>query len=241
MNRFLNSFFAQSICCFTLLCSLQANSQLSISDLETERIHAKHLVNYLHEQEALKIKLFQEFEVSWKVTTDTNDFVTYKREFLVMEQLEKVWETYAGTNPSISWKSSRSDLGLMYDRNRDRVLYAEDSIPALQPGNLLFVNLKLLKGLYKMATAFEVTEISREKARMELSYIETGVARGKQSIFLEATEEGFTKVTHITKIKSDSKFRDKVIYPFFHNKIINEFHKNMNRLALSSDESLYQL
>lgn len=218
------------------IASADLSAQLAITDVESDKIGTKQVRNYLFSQQNNNIKLFQDFRVSWKNETDSSKFQTYSRVYIVKEKIEKVWETYVTTSPTEGWKSKKSSLGLVYNRKNDQVLYPEDSIPTLTDSNLLFINLRLLKGLYKMATAFEITKVSDDENTIEFSYIETGVSRGKQSIKLESTEEGYTRIVHTSVIQSDSKFRDKVVYPFFHNKIINEFHRNMKRIVFEAEE-----
>lgn len=215
--------------------------QRSISEVENQKINWQPVEEYLLDQQNKNILHFKDFKASWYVSADSAEFYTYQKVYFIKESIEKVWAVYASTSPNISWKTHRCDLGLLYDRDQDSILYADDTIPALSQGNVLFVNLKLLKGLYQMATAFEITKVSSEQRFIEMSYIETGAARGKQLIKLEPTDNGYTKVTHITKIKSDSKFRDRVAYPFFHNKIIREFHKKMRRMAMEDPRVIAEL
>lgn len=235
----LNLFRVLSTASLLFITVLDLSAQLAISDIQSDKIETKQIRKYLFKQRSNDINLFQDFRASWKNETDSSQFQTYSRVYIVKERLEKVWETYVNTSPTVGWKSKKSSLGLVYNRNKDEVLYPEDSIPALTDGNLLFVNLRLLKGLYKMATAFEITKVSKDQNTIEFSYIETGISRGKQLIKLESTIEGYTKIVHTSVIQSDSKFRDKVVYPFFHNKIINEFHKNMKRIVFEPIEYAY--
>ena len=92
------------------------------------------------------------------------------------------------------------------------------------------MNLKLLNGLYNLPVAFEITKIDEGNKMIEFSYLKGGKARGAQVIQLMSTDRGYTKVVHKSYVQSHSKFRDKYLYPYFHNKIINEFHGNMRRL-----------
>ena len=62
---------------------------------------------------------------------------------------------------------------------------------------------------------------------IHLSYIDGGKSTGDQIIQIEETPEGYTKVIHTSAFKSDSNFRDKYLYPHFHTKILNEYHRNM--------------
>ena len=56
-----------------------------------------------------------------------------------------------------------------------------------------------------------------------------GKARGLQKIQLVETPEGYTRIIHITYFRSNSRFRDKALYPHFHKKAITEFHNNIKR------------
>lgn len=170
-----------------------------------------------------------EIEPTCTEIEDFNGFRTYQKKYLVKASKEQVWKTYLNANPNTSWKTRKSAIGLIYDRNTDRVLYSRDSCNGSSVGQVLYLNLRLLKGFYHLATAMEITDIQDDISYIEISYVESGVNQGKQWINMESTENGYTTITHRSTIKSDSPFRDRILYPYFHNKLINAFHRKMKR------------
>ena len=62
---------------------------------------------------------------------------------------------------------------------------------------------------------------------MKFCYVEGGKAAGSQMIKLVSKGPNTTEVIHDTYYKSGSKFRDEKLYPIVHERIINEFHRNV--------------
>jgi hypothetical protein len=58
--------------------------------------------------------------------------------------------------------------------------------------------------------------------------LQNGASTGTQLIQLKAKGEN-TEVIHETWYRSGSLFRDKVLYPGFHEKGLTEFHVNVKR------------
>jgi hypothetical protein len=119
---------------------------------------------------------------------------------------------------------------MIYCRSSESIIYADEMLNGLEEGRIYYLNLKILGGIYNLPVAFEITNIDPDNKTVEFSYLKGGKARGKQWIRLEESPEGYTKIIHQTLVKSDSNFRDKYLYPYFHNKLINEFHLNMKRI-----------
>ncbi|MDC1202528.1 hypothetical protein N8004_00965 [Salibacteraceae bacterium] len=97
--------------------------------------------------------------------------------------------------------------------------------------------MNLLKGFYHLAAAIEITDIIAKNATIELSYVESGINEGKQWITMSEGKNGYVDIIHTSIIRSDSKFRDKYLYPYFHNKLINAFHRNMERQIVQTQKS----
>ena len=102
-------------------------------------------------------------------------------------------------------------------------------------GQILYMDLRLIKGLYHLATAFEITKVEDETGVIEVSYSQSGVNEGKQVIQMEEDRHGNTIIRHTSMIRSGHRFRDRVLYPYFHNRLINAFHRKMKRMAKSQD------
>jgi hypothetical protein len=97
----------------------------------------------------------------------------------------------------------------------------------LDTGQVFFVNLKLLRGIYNLAVGLEIITIDSQNKTIQFSYVKGGKSEGVQTIRFFETEEGSTKILHISEFRSNSHFRDKRLYPRFHKKFIYEFHENM--------------
>jgi hypothetical protein len=53
------------------------------------------------------------------------------------------------------------------------------------------------------------------------------VTNGTQDIHFEELPDGSTKISHLTHFRSRSAFRDRELYPVFHEKLVGEFHQNV--------------
>lgn len=166
-------------------------------------------------------------------TIDSNQYSLYSKTYVVKQRMADVWNTYLKASPTESWKTRKSAVGLVYDLSSDSLIYAKERLDGTQTGQVMYLHLKVLKGLYRLATALEVTDIKEDGNTIEISYVDHGVNEGKQWITMRETADGHTVVKHTSMIRSDSKFRDRYLYPFFHNKLINAFHRNMKRLVYS--------
>ena len=89
------------------------------------------------------------------------------------------------------------------------------------------MNLNVFKGLIQLAVSYEIMEINDEARFFEFSYIKGGKSIGMQRIELHSLANNRTQIKHITHYKSDSKFRDKYIYPYFHSMVLQEYHLNL--------------
>ena len=205
-------------------------AQHGYDDISYDRIPYKKIRKYIEEQRRLyQAEHLSEIEASCAGQTNFDGFQSYTKTYRVKAKIEDVWTTYVGASPTESWKTRKSAVGLVYDKTGDQFFYTEDHCDGSAIGQVLYLNLRLAKGFYKLATSLEITDIGNEDNTIELSYIEKGVNQGKQWIKMRQTEDGYTEITHTSVIKSDSPFRDKYLYPYFHNKLINAFHKKMRR------------
>jgi hypothetical protein len=173
---------------------------------------------------------FSELETSVNSRTAMDEYMHYTKEYQVKQDLEEVWYNYAFSSQTEVWDISKISFGMIYCRSSESIIYADEMLNGLEEGRIYYLNLKILGGIYNLPVAFEITNIDPDNKTVEFSYLKGGKARGKQWIRLEESPEGYTKIIHQTLVKSDSNFRDKYLYPYFHNKLINEFHLNMKRI-----------
>lgn len=208
-------------------------AQASLDEVNMEQIPYRKVREYLLRQKQNRIEFFQDMRASNSAASDQQGFSSYSRSYLIKAQKKRVWHTYKNVSPTESWKNRKSRLGLLYSRETDEVKYANDTCGGVRRGQVLYVHLRLMRGIYKLATAFEITRV--EEGLIEFSYIEDGVSEGTQTIEILEEETGYTRVVHTSTIRSKSKFRDKVLYPYFHNRIINEFHRKMKRSVIADE------
>lgn len=143
---------------------------------------------------------------------------------------EKVWETYRVTSPAESWNGSMVSFGLLISKHEKSVMYRDDKYFAgIDTGQVLLVNLKIMKGLYNLAVGLEIIDIDTLRKSITFSYIKGGKSRGEQTLYFIPTRKGYTEILHQTAFKGDSFIRDNLLYPYFHRIAINEFHRNMKK------------
>ena len=207
---------------------------LAIVDADFDDIPYKKVRNYLlSQQQDGSVTHFSQLKPTCEEAVDSASFSLYTKTYIVKQRMADVWNTYLKASPTESWKTRKSAVGLVYDRSNDSLIYAKQQLDGTNIGQVMYLHLKVMKGLYRLATALEVTRIKEERNTIEISYVDHGVNEGKQWIEMSETPEGYTLVKHTSMIRSESRFRDKYLYPFFHNKLINAFHRNMKRLVYS--------
>jgi hypothetical protein len=126
------------------------------------------------------------------------------------------------------WNGPSIQLGLMISKYSKSVKYAKNfSIPEIDTGQVYFLNLRLMKGLFNIPVAFEIINIDRIRHILEISYLDNNKSRGKQTIQFFDNGDGRTRIDHRSYFKSGSWFREDILYPYFHKKFIREYHRNM--------------
>lgn len=220
---------------FVLLCSLwqKAACQASYNDIKWEQIPQKKVRKYIIEQqERAQISFLADLKATCQDSNSLMDLFSYKKSYRVKANKNNVWETYKQSNPTAAWTNRKSACALVYERSSDHVHYADEEINGIEAGQVLFMDLKLMKGLVHLATAFEITKVEDEVGVIEINYTEAGINRGKQIIKMHEAPDGSTIIEHSSMISSGRKFRDRVLYPYFHNRLINTFHRKMRQRVI---------
>lgn len=206
------------------------NAQNSINDIDFSKIKHKSVKNYIVDQQNRQIEYFSDMEASVKPQTDLSSFMNYEKEYIIKAPSDEVWKNYKSSSQTEIWDLRRVAFGVLYSKDAQSLVYADQDYYGMEVGQIYYLNLKVLNGFYRLPVVFEIITVDPEKKLFEFSYLKGGTAQGKQMIQFEDTEEGYTKIIHKSFVKSHSKIRDMYIYPFFHNKIIKEFHGNMRRV-----------
>lgn len=159
---------------------------------------------------------------------DGKQYYKHIKSFLINAHIETVWNAYTTISPEETWKGNMVSFGMMYSRKRNEISYHDDAYSGIEAGQIIFLNLNLFANLVHLAVGHEVTDVNKDEKTIKICYLQNGASTGTQLIQLKdkATQ---TEVIHETWYRSGSLFRDKILYPGFHEKGLTEFHVNVKR------------
>ncbi len=221
---------------FSLACvlvTLQMSGQISLSNIDGENLCSRKIRKYVEGFRKHNFLTFSDLEASIGSEFLKENFSVHNGGFTVDAPLKKVWETSISANPSELRRGSILSLAFIYNKADEKLLF----LPDLKNYNLVveqiyFINLRLMKGFFNLPTALKVTKIDASQNIIEFTYLRGGKSEGRQILHFIAETETRTRVDHITYYRSHSKFRDKRLYPHFHQLAISELHKNMGQKAM---------
>ena len=209
---------------------IQSFGQLMMNDINIERIQQRKIRKYIEGQIEEGKCHFNEIRPTWNSGKDLSAYRQREKSFFLKNNLQVSWQGYLSANPSKAWNGRKISFGLLLRKNPGNIFYNHDSMMGIDTGQVFFLNLKILLGIYNVPVAFEIITVDSVKKLIEFSYVEGNKSSGVQQVKFLDTGDGRTRIIHTSYYKSESHFRDKWIYPFFHNKIIRDFHRNMRRL-----------
>lgn len=204
--------------------------QVRLNELDFDKIQQEKVKDYIIEQQEHNIFTLADIKPSLNSNSSISGYRTIENEYLIKEHFQKVWQLYTQTNPCKSWNGKKVSFGLLLSKKEKKIVYNGDKMSKIDTGQVVYLNLRLLKGLKNMATAFEVINVDREHQIIEFSYLNGNLSEGKQTLTFYETPKGFTRIIHTSYFKSDSAVKNYFLYPYFHTRITNEFHKNMKKL-----------
>lgn len=147
--------------------------------------------------------------------------------------LDLVWDAYVKIDPCKAWAGKMIHFKQLYSRDTGEEVFPDQEYTGgMGVGQVIILDLHVLGGAVKLTVGHEVMEVDRSKNLIRICYLENSKSQGSQFIRFEALEDGRTEVSHQTFYRSGSWFRDKIIYPYFHTKAINEFHGNVRKAIL---------
>ncbi len=204
--------------------------QLMLGDINLDQIQQKKIRKYIVSQMAKGSHSFNDIQPSWKRGEDKSSYMNNEVAFIVQGDFQKIWEGYIEENPSNSWNTQKVSFGVLLQKSPNRIFYNHDLISGIHTGQIYYLNLKVFSGISNIPVAFEVITVDVVENVIEFSYIKDNKSTGFQHIEFTDIGDNRTKILHTSYYKSNSKFRDKYIYPFFHKKIVKDFHRNMRKL-----------
>ncbi|MBS1647910.1 MAG: hypothetical protein JST67_11270 [Bacteroidetes bacterium] len=207
--------------------------QLKLDDITLSRIEQRKIRRYIKQEIKKGKHQFKEIHSSWGKDKDLSSYRKSEKSFFLKGKLQDIWNGYVSANPSKSWEGGRVSFGLLLQKYPDHIFYRKDAIGGVDTGQVYFLNLKILLGAFKIPVAFEIITVNNKDKVIEFSYLDDNKSKGVQRIQYTEGKNGKIKIVHTSYFKSDSNFRDKFMYPFFHRRIINSFHRNMKKILTS--------
>ena len=203
-------------------------SQLSFHEIEFSRIPQKKIRHYIVNQIKNDSASFSDLQPSTSSDSDSDELYTMQNTYLIKESPETVWKNYKSANLTTAWNGKIISLGFLCSKWSDYVVYKNSNdYCSIDTGQVFFLNLRILYGMYNLPVGIQVIDIDTDNMTITLSYLDGGKSIGIQAITLYPTSTGYTKVIHKSSFKSSSRFRDKHLYPYYHTKVLNEFHRNI--------------
>ncbi|HJZ39496.1 MAG TPA: hypothetical protein VJ203_03960 [Bacteroidales bacterium] len=186
-----------------------------------------------------KITRLSELESTFTWGQDMKGYCWLESAYRIKETPSTVWEIYNNTSPAESWNGRMVSFGLLISKYQNKVMYREDNyFTGIDTGQVFYVNLRIMKGLYNLAVGLEIIDIDPVNRSITFSYLKGGKSRGEQTIYFIPSRKGFTEIIHQTAFKSNSYLRDRYLYPYFHRIAINEFHRNMRNAINQGEKQL---
>lgn len=222
---------------FFLFHEMPAFSQME-QTVNIELIKQRKLRKYISERKINYMNDFASIHPSWNENTDRSAFRVQERSFRLKDSIANVWDCYLKADPSKSWNGRFVRFGILISKITNSVVnFKTDTYPALDTGQVYFLDIKLLRGLFHVPMAFEIITVDKANRIVEFSYIDSNKELGKQTLEFIDTGKGETRIVHRSYFKSDSHIRDGLLYPYFHKKIIRDYHRNMRYLVMDRVQS----
>lgn len=196
-------------------------------DIDLSRILPKKIIDFIHSHNLYQLADFAKLQSFCRKKTDTANFREHSKTYQVDHCAEDLWAVYKTIHPKYAWNGNMIQYGMYYSRTENKLVYIDDEYTGAAVGQIVFIQLRVLGGLVKLAVGHEITAVNDDEKYLETSYLHKGKSLGSQRIYIKEGKNGGAEITHHTIYKSDSKLRDKLLYPFFHTKAITEFHTNI--------------
>lgn len=216
-----------------VLFSLSGVSQ-SQRTIDLKEIPQRKIRKFIKANSIDTIRDFSSIHASWKKNLNESDFNLDEEVFYLNSILSDVWKCYSHADPTKAFCGHSVRFGLLISKYSNSVIYSSNAhLPDVDTGQVYFLNLRLIKGLFNVPVSFEVITIDSLRQVLEFSYIDDNKSLGKQTIQFFDDGDGMIRIVHRSYFKSKSRLRDKLLYPYFHRKLIKEYHSNMRQLLIS--------
>lgn len=196
---------------------------VSIDSVDLTRIQHKQVRKLIARQKHFGVHNFDDMHPVCYSPVDSGNFRTFIKSQLIRQDIHVVWNNLIHQSPSAEFDGRIVTFGLLYSRKFNNFLYQNETYDGIEEGQILFFNLRVLSGIKNLAVAMEVTRLDNDQKEIEYCYVDHGSTKGTQKFTLKSTPQGYTEITQLTNYKCKSRFRDRRLYSFFHERIVKEF------------------
>lgn len=214
------------------------NEPVPIDSVNFDRIQHKQVRKLIERQKHFGVRTFNDMHPVCYYSADSNNYQTFTKSALIKQDINVVWNNLIHKSPSEEFDGRIVSFGLLYSKRLNNFLYQNESYGGIEEGQVLFFNLRMLRGIKNIAVAMEVTRKDNDHKELEYCYIDNGSTKGTQKFTLRTTAEGYTEITQITKYKCKSRLRDRRLYSFFHDRIVSEFFAGIKNKSEATKESM---
>lgn len=156
------------------------------------------------------------------------DFYHHNVNYTTAGKAQDIFDRLIALSPMQLWDGSIA-FQRAYDpatqQSYDRKAALELSVTQ---GQVYFLNLNLPLGV-TIPVSFQLVKVDPQQRIIEFSYVKQNKTQGIQ--FIDVTQEGDqARFTHQTCYRSGSLFRDRALYPWLHEYLLDEFYKNAFQL-----------
>jgi len=209
---------------------LPCNAQLELNEIDLSRISQKKVRNLVQQQSLNGSKFFVDLKPTCYSESDSSNYSFQSSSHIIKQTILKVWNKLLSLKPKEEFSGKMVSFGFLYSKKLNKLFYSDDDKQDIEEGEVLFLNLKLLGGVKNIGVALEVTKVDEINKLIQFCYLNNGMTEGTQQIQLTGNDDGNTIITQETRYRNKSKFREKRLYPLFHQKAVNEMHSNLSRL-----------
>jgi hypothetical protein len=201
----------------------KAISPVPIDSADFTRIPHKKIRALLQKQIKSGVRTFDDISTACYSVNDTSNYRIFNKSLLIKQSPDIVWQYLTKQSPSDEFNGRIVSFGLLYSKHYQGITYQNEPIQGVEVGQVLFFNLRMLRGIKNLAVALEITSLDAQNHTVEYCYTANGNTEGTQHFIVQPAENGQTLLTQVTRYKCKSKFRNRRLYSFFHEKIVNEF------------------
>jgi hypothetical protein len=204
-----------------------AIAQSAEESVDMKRIRQKAVRELVRKEKVKTASDFQRLATDCYLAEDSLRYQTNLKTFIIKARIGKVWEQYINMTPRKAWSGRNVKFGFLFSKPGNNFIYAGNANEPIRVGSIIYVNLRLLNGLKNLGVGFEITRLDTVNKTICFCYLKDGVSNGSQEIQFAEMANGDTRISHLSHYRSRSAFRDRKLYPLFHEKFVGEFHRNI--------------